>query len=252
MFRRVKSRVSKFWAGVALLSVEMLIVFSIFFLSLIGFIFIARRVFITGSTDFDQSVFDKLQPYVNETNNKIMLFITFLGKHDFLIPANLALIAYFLFIKKHKWYSIKIPAIAISSLLMMFFLKNLFGRERPLIPLLEQAGGLSFPSGHALMSMTFYGLLIYIVWNSIKNQPLKWSLVGLLLALIFLIGFSRIYLRVHYTTDVIAGFFMGFLWLVVSVQVIRRIEKYSKRNLNPIVENPEEPVGLEQKLETNS
>ena len=252
MFRGIKSRVSKFWAGIALLSVEMLIVFSIFFLSLAGFIFIARRVFITGSTQFDQSVFDKLQPYVNETNNKIMLFITFLGKHDFLIPANLALIAYFLFIKKHKWYSIKIPAIAISSLLMMFVLKNLFGRERPLIPLLEQARGLSFPSGHALMSMTFYGLLIYIVWNSIKNQQLKWSLVVLLLALIFLIGFSRIYLRVHYTTDVMAGFAMGFLWLVISVQVIRRIEKYSKRNLNPIVKNPEEPVGLEQKLETNS
>ncbi|MGI8597831.1 MAG: phosphatase PAP2 family protein [Chitinophagaceae bacterium] len=252
MFRGIKSRVSKFWAGIALLSVEMLIVFSIFFLSLAGFIFIARRVFITGSTEFDQSVFDKLQPYVNETNNKIMLFITFLGKHDFLIPANLALIAYFLFIKKHKWYSIKIPAIAISSLLMMFVLKNLFGRERPLIPLLEQARGLSFPSGHALMSMTFYGLLIYIVWNSIKNQQLKWSLVVLLLALIFLIGFSRIYLRVHYTTDVMAGFAMGFLWLVIAVQVIRRIEKYSKRNLNPIVKNPEEPVGLEQKLETNS
>lgn len=252
MFRGIKSRVSKFWAGVALLSIEMLIVFSIFFLSLIGFIFIARRVFITGSQDFDQSVFDKLQPYVNETNNNIMLFITFLGKHDFLIPANLGLIAYFLFIKKHKWYSIKIPAIAISSLLMMFVLKNLFGRERPLIPLLEQARGLSFPSGHALMSMTFYGLLIYIVWDTVKNKQLKWSLVVVLLLLIFLIGFSRIYLRVHYTTDVIAGFAMGFLWLVISVQVINRLEKYSKRNLNPIVKNPEEPVGLEQKLETNT
>ena len=252
MIRRITGRVKKVWAGLALLSLEMALIFGLFVVSLVAFVFLARRVLLLQTQEFDEGVFEKLQPFVNETNNKIMLFVTFLGKHEFLIPANLLWIAYFLFFKKHKWYSIKIPAIALSSLAMMFFLKNYFERERPLIPLLEEARGLSFPSGHALMSVTFYGLMIYIVWHSVKDPRLKWALIVALLILIHLIGFSRIYLRVHYTTDVIAGFAMGVIWLVISLKGIRQIEKYSRRKFNPVVEKPEEPVGIEAKLETNT
>jgi undecaprenyl-diphosphatase len=117
-------------------------------------------------------------------------------------------------------------------------LKNLFGRHRPLIPLLEEARGLSFPSGHALMSVTFYGLLIYIAWHSIQNKGLKWTLITALLILILFIGFSRIYLRVHYTTDVLAGFATGFLWLVISLWVLKQFERYSRRKVNPIIVEP--------------
>ncbi|HEY0731068.1 MAG TPA: phosphatase PAP2 family protein [Chitinophagaceae bacterium] len=251
MIRRITGRVKKVWAGIALLSVEMALVFGLFVVSLVAFVLLARRVLLLQTQEFDEGVFERLQPFVNETNNKIMLFVTFLGKHEFLIPANLLLIAYFLFFKKHKWYSIKIPAIALSSLAMMFFLKNYFERERPLIPLLEEARGLSFPSGHALMAVTFYGLMIYIIWHSVKDPRLKWALIGALLILINLIGFSRIYLRVHYTTDVIAGFAMGVIWLVVSLKGIRQIEKFSRAKFNPVVEKPEEPVGLETQLKTN-
>jgi undecaprenyl-diphosphatase len=177
-------------------------------------------------------VFNYLEHYVNPVNNRIMLFITFFGGHYFLIPANLLLIGYYL-LKKHRWYSIKIPAIAITSLLLMTFSKHLFNRHRPLIPLLKEAKGLSFPSGHALMSITFYGLLIYIVWKTVKNRFLKWTLVIFLLLWIQLIGFSRIYLRVHYASDVMAGFALGFLWLVISIYIIDRMEKFSRRKVVP-------------------
>jgi len=143
---------------------------------------------------------------------------------------------YFLFIKKHRWYSIKIPVIALSSLALMFFLKTLFGRHRPDIPLLREAQGLSFPSGHALMSVTFYGLLIHIIWNTVKRKWLKWTLIILLILLILIIGFSRIYLRVHYPSDVMAGFATGFIWLVISIWIVKRIEKFSKREVSPLVE----------------
>jgi membrane-associated phospholipid phosphatase len=242
MITRISRKVKQFWAGVALLSVEMTAVLAIFMVALIGFVYMVRRVFVLENNAFDQKVFDYLQQYVNPTTNKVMTAITFLGKHEFLIPANLVLIAYYLFIKKHKWYSIKIPAVAISSLLLMFILKHLFGRERPLIPLLEPAKGLSFPSGHALMSMTFYGLLIYITWHSVKNEKLKWSLISFLFLLIVMIGFSRIYLRVHYTSDVIAGFSMGWLWIVVSLKVLRRIEKQGKKTIEPVIENVGDPT----------
>jgi membrane-associated phospholipid phosphatase len=246
MIRRVREKISKVWASLALLSLEILVIAALFFGAFVGFVFIVRRVFHVGDTHLDYKVFDYLNPYINETNNGIMQGITFLGKHEFLIPANLILIFYFLVVKKHKWYSIKVPAIALSSLALMFLLKNLFGRERPLTPLLEEAKGLSFPSGHALMSVTFYGLIIYIIWKTVKNQTLRLALTISMILLILLIGFSRIYLRVHYTTDVIAGFCMGFLWLVLSIYVIDRFERFSRRKVSPMVENPAKPIGLEQ------
>jgi len=222
----------------ALLSIEMVIVLALFLGALFLFVNMIRRVFVLENNRFDDKVFTYLQTHVSDENNQVMLFFTFLGKHEFLIPANLILIAYFLFVKKHRWYSIKVPAIALSSLALMFGLKHLFDRNRPLIPLLEEARGLSFPSGHALMSVTFYGLLIYIVFKGFKNKPLKWTMITMLLLLILVIGFSRIYLRVHYASDVIAGFCVGLLWLVICVWVLNRLEQFSKKEVNPVVQQP--------------
>lgn len=222
----------------ALLSIEMTIVLILFVIALTAFVYITRRVFVLNKTKLDTAVFTYLKEHVSERNNDIMEVFTFLGTHQFLIPANLSLIAYFLFIKKHRWYSIKVPAIALSSLGLMFLLKGLFDRERPSVPLLFHAKGLSFPSGHALMSVTFYGLLIYMIFKSVKNPALKWTLISLLIILIMIIGMSRVYLRVHYATDVIAGYCIGFLWLVFTVWMLNKIEKHSKHKFNRIVEQP--------------
>jgi undecaprenyl-diphosphatase len=242
MFRRISTGVKKFWAGLALLSVEMAIVVSLFICALVIFIFVTRRIFVLHRTGFDNRIFNYLSQHVNEQNNDIILFFTFLGSHQFLIPANLTLIGYFLLIRKHKWHSIKIPAIAISSLVLMFVLKRLFNRPRPDIPLLYEAKGLSFPSGHALMSVTFYGLLIYIVFKTYRDKDWKWIIISLLILLILIIGFTRVYLRVHYTTDVIAGYCIGFLWLVFAVWFLNRLEKYSKRKLDAVVKEEPPPM----------
>lgn len=200
-----------------------------------------HKVFLLRNEEMDNRVFDALKPYINDTNTGVMNFVTFFGKHEFLIPANLLLIAYFLFIKKHKWYSVKIPTIVGSSLILMFGLKRLFARNRPDNQLLEAAENFSFPSGHALMGVTFYGTLAYITWHTVKNKTAKWTIIILLILWILLIGLSRLYLRRHYYSDVVAGFAMGFLWLVISLKVIRQIEKRGKKVLEPIVEQPPLP-----------
>jgi membrane-associated phospholipid phosphatase len=241
MIRRLSKGVKKFWAGLALLSVEMVIVLSLFVVALAAFVYIARRIFVLNKTKLDDRAFAWLKSHVSERNNEVMEFFTFLGTHLFLIPANLALIAFFLFIKKHKWYSIKIPALALSSLGLMFLLKNAFSRERPAIPLLKEAAGMSFPSGHALMSVTFYGLIIYIIFKTVENKGLKWTLITLLVLLIMIIGLSRVYLRVHYASDVIAGYCVGFLWLVFAVWLLNRLEKYSRSRFDTIVEENTAP-----------
>lgn len=236
--KRIDLSIRKKIASIALLSIELLTVLFIFILSLIVFSFLAYRIFKLDNEQFDFYVFDHVSGWVSPLTTRLMQFITFFGNHKFLIPANLLLVVYFLFIRKHRWYSIKVPVIAAGGVLLMFLLKQTFNRPRPLIPLLEPVSGLSFPSGHAMMSMSFYGLLIFLVWENVFNRTWKWLLVIILLVFILLIGFSRIYLRVHYFSDVVAGFSVGIVWLATSIWVIRRIEGYSKRKIEPaIVQN---------------
>jgi membrane-associated phospholipid phosphatase len=207
-----------------LLSAEFIIILVLLFVCITVFAYAVNMVFIKKATTFDENVFSFVGKHVTETRTRIMVFISFLGKHTFLIPANLVLLAYFLFMKNRR-FSIRVAALALSSLSLMFLLKLSFKRIRPDIPLLEQVSGFSFPSGHALMSVGFYGLLIYITWHEIKNRTLRGIMVAFWFLLIVLIGFSRIYLRVHYASDVIAGFAVGFGWLLLSLWVIDKIEK---------------------------
>ena len=214
-----------FWEITTLIFAE--VMFSLLlFASVIAILVFVVRQPMRKHKPFDMAVFEKIKPSVTARINKLMLFITFLGKHQFLIPANLLLIFYFLFIKNKTWFSIRILTISISSLVLMLLLKQLFQRKRPLSPLLKAARGLSFPSGHAIMAVTFYGLLIYIVQHTIPVEWLSILLTVLLIILIIWIGYSRVYLRVHYASDVAAGFIIGLCWLLISLAVINKLEGY--------------------------
>ncbi|MDB5232314.1 MAG: phosphatase family protein [Chitinophagaceae bacterium] len=223
------------WARLGLLSVEALLVGAIFFTAVFIFWKIADNIFIDKKKGFDEKVFSFLHQHVDPFNTWWMQFFTFFGKHVFLIPANLALITFYL-LKKDKWYSIKIPSVAIGSTALLFLLKDFFDRPRPLMPLISPARGLSFPSGHAMSSVAFFGLLIYIIHKNVKNRYWRVALISFLVFFILNIGFSRIYLRVHYASDVIGGFCLGFIWLYVSLALLNRIEKYSNKKLSPEVE----------------
>src|SRR5436189_246760 len=83
-----------------------------------------------------------------------------------------------------------------------------------------------------LMIVTFYGLLIVLVWENTADRLWKWIVTILLLLLISLIGFSRVYLRLHYFSDVIAGFAAGMIWLTLSIWTIGRIERFSRREID--------------------
>lgn len=232
-------RLRKILASIALLSIELIIVLILFLFSLISLAFIINTIFGLENTAFDMRVFDSIRPYVNDTNTRIMQFITFFGTGEFLVTANLILALFFL-LKKHRWYSLRVPVVSLGSFLMMSSMKLLFSRARPDDPVFRAALGFSFPSGHAMSAMTFYGLLIYLVWKNVDNVILKWILTFLLVVFIHLIGFSRIYLRVHYASDVMAGFSLGLIWLVLSLWVMHGIEQYAKKKIAPEVEAPEQ------------
>jgi undecaprenyl-diphosphatase len=218
----------RFWAGTALVSAEVITNMLLFAGVFSGIIFLIRPA-MRRHKKTDIKIFDLIKAHINQKNTKLMSFFTFFGTHRFFIPANIFLILYFLVIKKRSWFSIRVASVAISSLGLMFLLKYLFHRKRPLYPL-KVAKGLSFPSGHAIMSATFYGLLIYIIAQTVKDKPLKWGLIISLGIFIQLIGFSRVYLRVHYASDVAVGYITGFLWLKISLKVLKQIEDYIRQN----------------------
>ena len=107
-------------------------------------------------------------------------------------------------------------------------LKYIVQRNRPEGYRLIDESGYSFPSGHSMVSTAFYGFLIYLVIKKIKNKYLKDCLVILLGILIILIGFSRVYLGVHYASDVIAGFFISIAYLILFVTMISSNKKIKK------------------------
>jgi len=207
----------------SILTIEFLFVL-LLLVALIVFIYAVRMVFIIEGSEFDENVFKLVASYTTPGRTSFMNFITFLGKHTLLIPLNFLLIGFFIY-KKHKWFAIRIASLALSSVALSFSLKQFFRRDRPELQLIGDISGYSFPSGHALIGIVFYGLFIYIIWHEVKQKWLRIILIVLLAVLILLISFSRIYLRVHYPSDVIAGLAVGFIWLVLSLRIIHRIEK---------------------------
>jgi len=245
MIKLFKHRVKKLWEAIALLSVEIIIVLVAFFIALSLLVWIIEEIFYDKENDFDEKVFAYLSNHISHSLTDIMQAFTLLGSQYFLVPVWLLVFAYYIFIKKDKWNFIKTAVVASSNLLLMFGLKFLFNRPRPLIPLLKEAHGLSFPSGHAFMSLTFFGFVIYKVYTGITNTWLKWSAVIVLIFTVLMIGLSRIYLRVHYASDVLAGYCFAIVSVTLLLWMLREVEKYNAKkvpyHLN-VTKNEEDPV----------
>ena len=104
-------------------------------------------------------------------------------------------------------------------------IKNIIGRDRPSdINIITEAGK-SFPSGHSAVSMVVYGYLIYLTYNYIKNKKIKYLLISILSILILVVGLTRIYLGVHYTSDVLGGYLLGIVYLLLFTYIS---DKYIK------------------------
>ncbi len=123
--------------------------------------------------------------------------------------------------------AIRVAAISLTSVGLMGLLKNLIHRVRPSGGMVEGVTNFSFPSGHAFMSVAFYGLLICWAATSIKNKSQKGIAITFLVLWILLIGFTRVYLRMHYPTDIIAGFGMSTIWLLTVLAIIDTIQARS-------------------------
>lgn len=106
---------------------------------------------------------------------------------------------------------------AIASVGINYVLKLIIRRDRPNGLRLVEQGGFSFPSGHTMISVCVYGYLLYIVKSSVKNKFLRYFLSILLVILILSIGISRVYVGVHYFSDVLAGYLLASVILILVI-----------------------------------
>jgi len=109
--------------------------------------------------------------------------------------------------------------------LLMFLLKDIYHRHRPDLPLLRELNGYSFPSGHATDSFIFCSILIYLIWKSKISATWKYILAAFLVLFSLSIGASRIILRYHYASDVLAGFALAFAWVIFSFWILGKIKR---------------------------
>lgn len=191
----------------------------ILFICLIGFLDLAEDVFNKEIMKGDIIGYQMVSTFlISDFATPIAKIITNFGGAIFLIATTVVL---FILIKNKK-IGIAITTNLVLVALLNQLLKNILQRPRPTEYRIIQETGYSFPSGHSMASMAFYGYLIYLIYKYVENKNTKWILIMLLSILICSIGISRIYLGVHYTSDVVGGFLISISYLVIYISAINK------------------------------
>lgn len=191
----------------------------ILFICLIGFFALAEDVFnkeIMNGDIIGYKVISTL--LISDFITPIAKFVTNFGGAIFLVVLTITL---FILIKNKK-IGISILSNLVIITILNQLLKKILQRPRPTEFRIVEETGYSFPSGHSMVSMAFYGYLIYLIYKYVKNKYLKWISIILLSILICSIGISRIYLGVHYTSDVLGGFFISISYLIIYISAVNK------------------------------
>ncbi|MCA9767160.1 MAG: phosphatase PAP2 family protein [Carnobacterium sp.] len=175
---------------------------------------------------FDQSITHSILSIASEKKTAFFVFITHFGGVP-IMAILVLLFSFFVFLKFRKlkltiWYILQsiIGAGALNVLV-----KLIFQRERPTIEHLIMQGGFSFPSGHAMGSMICYGGLAFLIFYLYKKSTLSFIIVVATLLLILFIGLSRIYVGVHFPSDVVGGYLLGASWLALMIALFPKLVK---------------------------
>jgi undecaprenyl-diphosphatase len=181
---------------------------------------------------FDRVVGEFIRGFATPSLTRVAIILTNLGSAYVEIGLTVVVGAFLLFRYKHTWETVLLVISLSGAWLLNTILKVLFHRARPDIVHLVKAGGYSFPSGHAMVATAFYGVIGYLLWLNLRSRSKpSWYIVVCTFVLIISIGISRIYLGVHYPSDVIAGYVVGGVWAIACIMGLKEIRHY-KSNSN--------------------
>jgi undecaprenyl-diphosphatase len=207
----MKNLTTRFLKLLSLLTVEVVLVSVLFLIAFLVFFYLTRIVFSEQSGNLDEAAFRWMDARraAWPPLTSIVRIVTFFASAPFLVAVAVLLPAA-LALRQRRREAVEVFWAIVGAALLNQLLKTQFNRLRPDTALLQQYG-LSFPSGHAMIGLALYGCIAWLLWRH-GHHPI-WGLAWLLWAV--LIGLSRVYLHVHYITDVLAGFAAGLAWLIL-------------------------------------
>jgi undecaprenyl-diphosphatase len=196
----------------------------------IGVLALLAKVVMEGVTQgFDENVLRGLEASRSPLFNEIMLEISTIGSG---VPLILMVFvaALLLWLTRHRWSAGLLVVGSLGGTIINRVLKMSFDRERPsVVEAVEVVRSLYFPSGHATSSFIVYGTLAYILTQISKQHSVRMAIWIIAAGMIVLVGFSRMYLGVHYPTDVAGGFLVGLAWVMIVASVMNAIRFLSSR-----------------------
>ncbi|NNE33410.1 MAG: phosphatase PAP2 family protein [Winogradskyella sp.] len=179
--------------------------------------------------DVDVAVSEKIWSYKSNWVTNYMIAVTEIGDVWGYVIVFSSVIAIFLLAFKSWKHILQLSLVLVLALSSNVLLKQIINRARPAGEHLVTVKTLSYPSGHAMLSIAFYGFLIYLIYQFKIHRVLKSILIALLIILILSIGISRIYLGVHYPSDVLGGYLAGFVWMIFCI-LIFNLSKIFRRD----------------------
>jgi undecaprenyl-diphosphatase len=191
-------------------------------MALLLFAWMAEEVLEAGTIRFDNSIRAAVHQRASPALTVFMRGITLLGSMEVLLPLVLIVVT-FLLVRGKRYEAIVLSVTMAGGVILNMILKLSFHRARP-DPFFDLAtpASYAFPSGHALLALCFYGVMVRILSDSLKSREYRWMVwVGAVL-LIGLIGLSRIYLGVHHASDVLAGYAAAIVWISAVTMVVRQ------------------------------
>ena len=165
----------------------------------------------------DTSLMAAVHAYTGPQLTGTMEAFTFAGSLAGLVPI-VGLLVIVLWIRREWSDGVMLIVAMLGAGLLMLGLKLHFKRVRPDVPwALAHEHSFSFPSGHSILAVVLYGVITYLLWTRVQDWVWRGVIILGALGFIACIGVSRVYLGVHYPTDVAAGYFVGLVWLGVVI-----------------------------------
>ncbi len=231
------------WAGSLLGALGIFLVAGVIVAALLTWVFteLAERVMAGGTQAFDEAVLRWMSAHHTTALTGAMLEITTLGTGTVVMMV-VCVAALFLTLTKHKYSALLLLVATAGGLLLDMVLKLQFNRARPHVFIWgTQVFGSSFPSGHAMGATVTYSTVAYLAARLHRRAWARWLTMSVALLVILLIGVSRIYLGVHYPSDVLAGIIMGLAWAAFCMATLEAIQRFAERGA-PQVKQAEAPA----------
>jgi membrane-associated phospholipid phosphatase len=211
---------------VPLIALEIILGSMLASLAFLAYADLSQRVLLKELHVFDQQFTTAIFALRSPLMNEIMLFLSFLGGNFLVLPG--VLVFWYLLKKRYRHEAILFTLAVLTGIVVNLMLKTVVARTRPdMAPLIDEIF-YSFPSGHSMNAFIFYSFLAYLNFHFTRRIALAGIISVFYGLLILLIGVSRVYLGVHYPSDVVAGYLAGLGWLLTILVIDRTLTLFLK------------------------